>query len=163
MLVYGMSLTKADTGIEDSLASGERPVAPDLRLPRLSGDGEIALSDFRGRVVVLNVWASWCDPCREESPLLQRWHERISGRGGTVLGVDSLDVTSDARAFVREYGLTYPMVRDEDGGSLRGFGVVGYPETFVIDGAGRITAKRRGPVDEAFMRNEVEPLLEDRG
>ena len=63
---------------------------------------------------MLNFWASWCEPCRAESPLLQRWHERISSaRPGTVLGVDMLDVTSDARDFVREYGLTYPMLHDK--------------------------------------------------
>ncbi|HYZ70866.1 MAG TPA: TlpA disulfide reductase family protein, partial [Thermoleophilaceae bacterium] len=79
--------------------------------------------------------------------------------GGTVLGVDVLDVTSDAREFVRRYALTYPMLRDADGGSQRRFGVVAYPETLVIDRDGRIAAVERGPVDEAFMRREVEPLL----
>jgi cytochrome c biogenesis protein CcmG/thiol:disulfide interchange protein DsbE len=79
---------------------------------------------------------------------------------GTVLGVDGLDASSDARAFVREYGLTYPMLRDPAGEELAEYGVVGYPETFVIDRRGDIVAVRRGPVDEEFMRAEVEPLLE---
>jgi cytochrome c biogenesis protein CcmG, thiol:disulfide interchange protein DsbE len=117
------------------------------------------LGDYRGKVVVLNYWASWCAPCRQESPLLQRWHERISARGGTVLGVDSLDVTADARAFVRTFRLTYPMLRDRDGDTQKRFGVTGYPETLVVDRRGRIAALQRGPVDDAFLRRTVLPLL----
>jgi cytochrome c biogenesis protein CcmG/thiol:disulfide interchange protein DsbE len=109
--------------------------------------------------VVLNFWASWCDPCKAESPLLERWHRRMVRRGGTVLGVDMLDVTEDAQDFIEEYGLSYPMLKDRDGEGLEAFGVVQYPETFVIDREGRITAVRRGPVDEDFMRTKVEPLL----
>ncbi len=77
-----------------------------------------------------------------------------------MLGIDALDVDGDARAFVREYGLTYPMLRDPEGESLIDYGVVGYPETFVIDERGRIVALRRGAVDERWMRENVAPLLE---
>ena len=161
LLAYGVRSTAPDAGIEQALASGDRPQAPDLRLPRLDGRGHASLADFRGRVVVLNYWASWCEPCRTESPLLERWHRRLSGRGGTVVGVDVMDVSSDARAFVREFGLTYPMLRDGDGDSLGDWGVMAYPETFVIDRRGRIAASRRGPVDDAFLRDEVLPLLEE--
>ena len=163
LLAYGLASNEPDRGIERALAAGERVAAPPLELPRLFGGGRGSLADYRGRVVVLNFWASWCVPCREESPLLQRWHERISAGGrATVLGVDILDVTDDARGFAREYGLTYPMLRDGDGDSLDDYGVVAYPETFVIDRRGRIAAARRGPVDEAFLREEVLPLLEER-
>jgi cytochrome c biogenesis protein CcmG/thiol:disulfide interchange protein DsbE len=160
LLAYGLSANEPDRGIDEALARGERVEAPELELDRLTGEGRQSLADYRGKVVVLNVWASWCKPCREESPLLQRWHERISRDGrGTVLGVDVLDVTSDARAFAREYGLTYPMLRDPDGESLEALGVIIYPETFVIDRRGRIAATVRGPVDEEFMRTTVAPLL----
>jgi cytochrome c biogenesis protein CcmG, thiol:disulfide interchange protein DsbE len=162
LLAYGISSTGGDASIEQALASGDRPRAPNITLPRLDGRGTASLADFRGRVVVLNYWASWCDPCRAESPLLERWHRRMARRGGTVLGIDVLDVTSDARAFVRRYGLTYPMLRDADGETQSEFGVVAYPETLVIDRAGRVAALERGPVDEAFMRREVEPLLGER-
>jgi cytochrome c biogenesis protein CcmG/thiol:disulfide interchange protein DsbE len=162
LLAYGVRSTAPDASIEAAIASGERPRAPELELPRLDGRGEASLADFRGRVVVLNYWASWCEPCRAESPLLERWHGRLGPRGGAVVGVDALDVTSDARAFTREFGLTYPMLRDADGATGRLFGVVGYPETVVIDRGGRIAALRRGPVDEEFMRREVTPLLAER-
>jgi cytochrome c biogenesis protein CcmG/thiol:disulfide interchange protein DsbE len=162
LLAYGLSANEPDREIERSLAKGERRPAPTVELPRLSGGGSGALADYRGKVVVLNFWASWCEPCRAESPLLERWHGRISKRGGTVLGVDVLDVTSDAREFIRQYDLSYPMLRDRDGDALEDFGVVAYPETFVIDRRGRIAASRRGPVDERFLRKRVAPLLRER-
>ena len=162
LLAYGLASNEPDRGIEQALARGERPAAPRIELPRLSGDKRGSLADYRGKVVVLNFWASWCVPCRRESPLLQRWHERISQGGrGTVLGVDVLDLTGDARDFAREYGLSYPMLRDGDGEALDDWGVVAYPETFVIDRRGRIAASRRGPVDPAFLRSEVLPLIEE--
>jgi cytochrome c biogenesis protein CcmG/thiol:disulfide interchange protein DsbE len=161
LLAYGLSSNEPDRGIDRALAKGKREVAPAPGLPRLSGSGKGSLADYRGKVVVLNFWASWCDPCREESPLLERWHRRLAGRGGTVLGVDVLDVSSDARDFVHEFGLTYPMLRDKGGDTIEKYGVVAYPETFVIDRRGRIAADRRGPVDDAFMRRQVLPLLEE--
>jgi cytochrome c biogenesis protein CcmG/thiol:disulfide interchange protein DsbE len=161
LLAYGLVASEPDRGMDDALARGETVTAPGFELERLSGGGRESLADYRGKIVVLNAWASWCGPCREESPLLQRWHERMSRDGvGTVLGIDALDVDSDARAFVREYGLTYPMLRDPEGRSLVDYGVIGYPETFVIDERGRIVALRRGAVDEQWMREEVAPLLE---
>ena len=113
LLVYGLGQSSPDRGLEESLAKGEREPAPGFELPRLEGGGARTLADYRGKVVVLNVWGSWCDPCRSESPLLERWHKRISRGGqGTVLGVDVLDNTPDAEAFIREYGLTYPQLKD---------------------------------------------------
>jgi cytochrome c biogenesis protein CcmG, thiol:disulfide interchange protein DsbE len=161
LLGYGLSANEPDREIERAIAKGERKPAPKVELPRLSGEGRGSLADYRGKVVVLNFWASWCDPCRKESPLLERWHKRMATRNGTVLGVDVLDVSSDARAFAREYRLSYPMLRDKDGDTLDDFGVIAYPETFVIDRRGRIAASRRGPVDERFLRARVEPLLRE--
>jgi cytochrome c biogenesis protein CcmG/thiol:disulfide interchange protein DsbE len=162
LLVYGLSHNGPARDIDESLAKGEREAAPSFDLPRLQGSGRRSLADYRGKVVVLNVWGSWCDPCRAESPLLQRWHERIS-RGGkaTLLGVDVLDNTPDATAFVREYGLTYPQLKDPDDKVRSDYGVAGVPETIVIDPRGRVAAVKRGPVDDAFMREKVRPLLEE--
>ncbi len=159
LLAYGLIQNEPDRGVDRALARGERADAPELSLPELGGSRTIKLSDYRGRVVVLNFWASWCEPCRDESPVLERWHRRIQGRGGTVMGVDMLDVTGDAQDFIAEYKLTYPMLKDKDGHGLETYGVVQYPETFVIDRNGQIAAVQRGPVDERFMRSKVEPLL----
>jgi cytochrome c biogenesis protein CcmG/thiol:disulfide interchange protein DsbE len=159
LLVYGVASEKPDRSIDRALARGELEQAPDIELPPLDGGEERSLEDWRGQVVVLNYWASWCEPCRREAPLLERWHRRIAKRGGTVLGVDVLDVTSDARDFIDEHGLTYPQLRDKDGSTQEDFGLVAYPETFVIDREGRIVATKRGEMDEEFLRATVLPLL----
>ena len=162
LLAYGLLQARTDDGIDSAVARGDRPVAPAFELGRLGGGGRGSLADYRGQVVVLNFWGSWCKPCRDESPLLERWHRRISDRGATVLGVDALDVTSDAQDFVEEFGLSYPMVKDTDEEVGRDYGITGYPETFVVDRRGRIVALKRGPVDDAFMREHVLPLVEGR-
>jgi cytochrome c biogenesis protein CcmG/thiol:disulfide interchange protein DsbE len=159
LLAYGLAQNEPDRAVDEALAQGEREPAPELELPWLGREGTGSLADYRGQVVVLNFWASWCDPCRAESPLLESWHRKLRGRGGTVLGVDMLDVTADAEDFIAEYGLTYPMLKDKEGDGLEKFGVVQYPETFVIDRKGRIAAVQRGPVDETFMQTKVDPLL----
>jgi cytochrome c biogenesis protein CcmG/thiol:disulfide interchange protein DsbE len=161
LLAYGVVSRAPGGGIDAALAAGERPRPPALDLPRVGSDARGQLNDYRGQVVVLNFWASWCTPCREESPLLDRWHRRLERSDALVLGVNVEDVTSDAKAFIREYGLTFPSLRDREGTTARRFGASGYPETVVIDRDGRIAAARRGPVDEAFMRQEVEPLVKE--
>ncbi len=161
LLTYGVVSKNPDRGIEAALARGETPAAPAIRLPKLGSDEEASLADYRGKVVVLNFWASWCDPCRAESPLLQRWHDRLGPRGATVLGVDVLDATPDAQKFIDEFGLSYPMLKDGDGESQKDFGVAAYPETVVIDRRGRLRAIERGPVDDAFFERHVVPLLEE--
>ena len=163
LLAYGLASGDGERTLDEAVQRGERPAAPKLDLPPLGGaPAGQALDRYRGKVVVLNVWASWCTPCRDESPLLERWHKQISARGGLVLGVDVQDIDSDARNFIREFKLTYPHVRDKEGDNVRSeYGVVGYPETFVIDRQGRVAALQRGPVDDEFMRQAVEPLLSE--
>lgn len=160
LLAYGVSSKGSDRSLDHALASGKHPPAPALDLPRLDGGGSLSLASLRGKVVLVNYWASWCPPCRDEAPLLERWHKRMLKGGGTVLGVDVLDTSGDARAFMREHHLTYPSLRDGDGRTQGRFGVGGYPESFVIDRQGRVVALRRGTVDDRFMRTSVEPLLE---
>jgi len=161
LLGYGVALRHRGTGIDAAVAAGRRPTAPALSAAALGAPGRRSLAGYRGQVVVLNFWASWCIPCRDESPLLERWQRRLHGRRATVLGVDSLDVDSDARAFARRYHLTYPMAHDGGGAAARSYGTRGFPETFVIDRRGRIAALRRGPVDESFLRRSVPPLLDE--
>ena len=161
LLSYGVLQGGDESGIDEAIADGRRPDAPSLTLPKLDGAGQSSLDDYRGKVVVLNFWASCCAPCRDEPPLLERWPRRIAPQGGTVLGVDALDSTGDARAFVRRFGITYPNVRDVSGERLKPFGIAAYPETFVLDRRGRIAALVRGPVTEEFLAREVPPLLRE--
>ena len=162
LLGYGLASRGSDSSIDTALAAGKRPATPPTTLPTLDGKDEVALSEYKGKVVVLNFWASWCGPCRTETPLLERWHKRMERDNGTVVGVDVLDVADDARAFVREFKLTYPQLRDGDGSHLRRFDVLGYPETIVLDRRGRIAATSRGPVDDRFFTERVVPLLKEK-
>ena len=142
-----------------ALAVGEP--APDKELETLDGSATASLADHRGSWVLLNFWASWCDPCRDEAPALEQFHRRNRDRGVVVLGVNLDDARDDARAFVEEFGLTYPQLRDGDGRERRdAYGMTGFPESFLIDPEGRIALIRRGPVDERFLREEVVPVIE---
>jgi cytochrome c biogenesis protein CcmG/thiol:disulfide interchange protein DsbE len=159
LLIYGVASEATDNSIDEAVASGKRPAAASSELPVLGGGSERSLADYRGKVVVLNFWASWCLPCKDEAPLLVRADRQLERRGATVLGVSYKDVPEDALSFVREYDIAYPSLRDGDGDYGSQYSVRGVPETFVIDRRGRIAALRRGPVDEQWLRETVSPLL----
>jgi cytochrome c biogenesis protein CcmG, thiol:disulfide interchange protein DsbE len=161
LLTYGVASNGTDTSIDQALADGKRVEAPVAELPRLGADGTASLADHKGKVVVLNVWASWCDPCQSEMPLLQRTSDRIGSRGGVVLGVDTQDSPEEATKFLREKRITFPSVRDRDREYGRRFGVTAYPETFLIDRSGKIAALKRGPVTQKWLDQELEPLLKE--
>jgi cytochrome c biogenesis protein CcmG, thiol:disulfide interchange protein DsbE len=162
LLTYGVASTGPDTSIEERLAAGKRVEAPVKDLPVLGSDATGSLADHAGKVVVLNVWASWCEPCKTEMPLLQRTHEKIESEGGLVLGIDMQDSTERALAFLDEEGIEFESLRDRDREHVRELGVSAYPETFLIDRQGRIVALRRGPIDQAWLDEHLPPLLEER-
>jgi cytochrome c biogenesis protein CcmG/thiol:disulfide interchange protein DsbE len=162
LLTYGVASVGPDTSLDQALQDGERVEAPVKDLPRLGSGGTGSLAEYAGKVVVLNVWASWCPPCKSEMPLLQRTHEQIASRGGVVLGIDTQEPPEKALAFLREKGITFPSLRDRDREYGRDFGVSAYPETFLIDRRGRIAALQRGPIDQAWLDEHLEPLLKER-
>ncbi len=98
---------------------------------------------------MLNFWASWCGPCRDEMPLLQQGSQRWRDRDVVFVGIDAKDVRSDARRFLARYGVTYPNVYDGKGSMIGRYGVTGYPETYFIDRSGRVRYRIAGPVREA--------------
>jgi cytochrome c biogenesis protein CcmG/thiol:disulfide interchange protein DsbE len=161
LLAYGIAQNQNGQSIDSQLAAGKRPSPPDLKLPPLGGGAPVTLSSYRGKVVVLNFWASWCPPCKGEAPVLARWQPRLKARSGTIVGVDVLDVTSDAERFVTDHKLDFPHLRDQDGSRLKSFEVVGYPETIVLDRKGRIAATSRGAIDDRFFTQKVQPLLKE--
>ena len=118
--------------------------APPLSLARLDTSGTLSLATLRGKVVAVNFWASWCVPCREEAPLLERTWNANRGKGLVVLGVDANDGERDARRFMRKHGLTYPVVHDGKGSTLGHWGVPGLPTTFVVGRDGAIVVKLIG-------------------
>ncbi|MEA2134366.1 MAG: cytochrome c biosis protein CcmG, thiol:disulfide interchange protein DsbE [Solirubrobacteraceae bacterium] len=162
LLAYGVASKRADTSIDDAIASGKRVAAPTATLPLLGRAGEGSLADYKGKVVVLNFWASWCRPCIEELPLLERTHRAISGRNALVLGANYQDVSTSALGFVRRFKLTYPSLRDRDGRFADHYGSRAFPETFVVDRRGRIAARRRGPVDQRWLDRTLPPLLREK-
>lgn len=152
----GRSIDVADhraTAVEES-----RP-APDFTLPDLVSDRPISLRDFRGRIVVLNVWASWCLPCREEAPGLQATWEAYRSRGIQFLGSNYVDDRYAARAFTDEFGITYPSVFDPAGRLAADYGSFGLPSTFVIDGSQRIRVRFTGYVTSEQLRRILDQLL----
>jgi cytochrome c biogenesis protein CcmG/thiol:disulfide interchange protein DsbE len=152
LLTFGL-LSKGSSGV----AVGDR--APATPLPRLEGGGGESLTAYRGRWVLVNFWASWCEPCKDEAPELERFQRQHGGADFTVLGIDSRDLSGDGRAFVEAYGLTYPQLRDGDGSAAKEYGTTGVPENFLIDPRGRVRLLFPGPVTEEYLSDEVVPLL----
>jgi cytochrome c biogenesis protein CcmG/thiol:disulfide interchange protein DsbE len=163
LLAYGLTTTGTDTTLDAAMARGERVDPPVTgTLPRLGGDGTGSLADYRGKVVLVNVWASWCSPCRDELPLIEQAHKTLSRRGGTVLGIDVKENSGAARNAVAKYGLSYPNLRDRDGDYVREWGQTGYPETYVIDRKGKVAAVRRLPVTRRWLDRTLPPLLAEK-
>ena len=143
---------------------GELPPAPEFAHERLDRDGNLALSSLTGKAVVVNFWASWCTPCKEEAPFLEQvWRENRK-RGLVVVGIDAKDFRRDARKFARRFDLTFPLVFDGPGNSLDDWGVTGFPETFVLDREARIVRVFVGEVtsdeDKRELRQAIERALE---
>jgi cytochrome c biogenesis protein CcmG/thiol:disulfide interchange protein DsbE len=137
-------------------ASGERPATPGFDLETLDGARQIDLDDLRGKVVVVNFWASWCDPCKDEAPLIEDLSRSLGAEDDVeFVGIATQDLRSDARAFADTYGLTYPLVYDEGGTVGRDWGVSAYPETFVIDPEGRAVAWFPGVIRADRLREAV--------
>jgi cytochrome c biogenesis protein CcmG, thiol:disulfide interchange protein DsbE len=131
-----------DKGVANELAKGRRPAAPHFDLSRLDGTGKLSLASLRGKVVVLNFWASWCAPCKSEAPRLEAAWKQYRGDGVVVVGVDAQDFSGDARKFIRRHELTYPNVHDGPGNVLPKYGVTGFPETYFIGRDGRLVGER---------------------
>jgi cytochrome c biogenesis protein CcmG/thiol:disulfide interchange protein DsbE len=153
LLGFGL-LSKGSAKIE----VGDR--VPDKALPVLDGSGEGEIADYRGEWVLVNLWASWCLPCRDEAPVLEHWWRAHRDAGATVLGINVQDNSEDALAFLDEFDTTYPQLRSVGDERSEAFGSTGVPENFLVDPRGRLALIWRGPVDERFLREQVDPLVE---
>jgi len=135
--------------------------APNFTLNRIDRSGSLQLDSLRGKVVVLNFWASWCYPCKQEAPALAAAAKQYSGKA-VVLGVDVNDFAGDARKFARKYGLRYPLVHDNKNVTSPIYGLTGLPETFFIDRSGTVVEHVPGEVKAADIQSGVERALRAR-
>lgn len=175
LLLAGCGGTSATSGSGDTgfvagdgsvvlLDAADRAPAPDLRGTTLDGE-EFVLGDHRGEVVVVNVWASWCAPCRAEAPALVRVARDLEDDGLTVVGLNTRDSQTSANAFVETYAVPYPNIVDADGRLQLAFRdslpPQAIPSTLVIDRDGRVAGRILGRASESALRGLVEPLLRD--
>jgi cytochrome c biogenesis protein CcmG, thiol:disulfide interchange protein DsbE len=153
LLVYGL----ASHG-SSRVQIGE--AAPDPTLPKLEGGGESSLGEHRGEWVLVNFWASWCGPCKDEAPALEQFQRQHGGEGFTVLGIDTRDLSGDGKSFTRKHELSYPQLRDGDGGVAHEYGTTGVPENFLVDPRGKVRWLTAGPVTEGMLDGEIAPIIE---
>jgi cytochrome c biogenesis protein CcmG/thiol:disulfide interchange protein DsbE len=140
-------------------APGVGAVAPAFTLRRLEGPGKVSLASYRGRPVVLNFWASWCEPCKSEAAVLERDWTSYHGRGVVFLGVDYHDLASDARRFVSAHSLTFTMLQDGSGKVTGSYGISQVPETYVLDRQGRVVAHLAGPITDPGFSGKFRTAL----
>jgi cytochrome c biogenesis protein CcmG/thiol:disulfide interchange protein DsbE len=142
-------------GTDGRRASGP---APDFTLARLDEEGTLSLASLRGKAVVVNFWASWCTPCRDEAPFLDATWRKYRDRGLVVVGVAVRDFSEDSRRFARRFGMTYPIVKADGNRIERDYGITGVPETFFVDREGNLVGDPiAGPVDAS---DEIERRFE---
>jgi cytochrome c biogenesis protein CcmG/thiol:disulfide interchange protein DsbE len=161
LLTFGVSNQSDASSIDARVAHGKFPVAPNAHqaLPVLGNSGTASLADFRGKVVVLNVFASWCDPCQAEAPILAKEQTILAKHNATLVGVTYQDLSSASEQFDRRYHISYPVLRDVSGSFVHSFGTTGVPETFVINRQGRIQALQRFPVTQQWLDQTLPHIL----
>ena len=152
LLAFGL-LNKGATKI----AVGEQ--VPDKVLPALPGPGHGSIAEYRGKWVLVNLWASWCPPCREEAPALQRFYERNKADNLTIVGINVQDNEDDAAAFLREHPTGYPQLRSIGNERSAAFGTRGVPENFLVNPKGDLALIWRSPVDDQILRERFLPLI----
>lgn len=132
--------------------------APDLKLDTLHGQSA-SLEDYRGQVILVNLWATWCPPCRAEMPVLQAYYESHQKQGFVLIAVNAGDSATEVQAFVEKTGLTFPIWLDPNNSALRAFRTTGLPSSFVIDRAGQIRLAWSGAIERKTLEKYVTPLI----
>ena len=156
VLAFGLANRSSATGRSGMTRIGKP--APQFAMQLLDG-GEFRLSDHEGRPLVINFWASWCPPCRQESPAFERQWRRYRDTGIQFVGVDIQDDVSDAEAYVREFGLTFPNGLDPDGKITIDYGVIGLPVTFFVGSSGIVEGRWVGAIPEEKLEEWVNTLV----
>ena len=156
LLGWGILHKEPLTGLS-GITMVNRP-APDFTITTFKGD-KISLGELRGKPVVINFWASWCPPCREEAPLLEHTWRVYKGRGVAFIGVDIQDKKEDALAYIREFDITYPNGPDPTGEISIDYGVSGLPVTFFVSRDGKIIRRWVGALQRGVIISAVEEIM----
>lgn len=162
LLVYGVAIKTGGNKYDNALVAGKRLPAPERRVRLLNDPRSASLADYRGKVVLLNFWASWCEPCKQEAPAIERANRKYARQGLVVLGADVDDLSKDANEFIAENHLTYPTMRYSSSNATKDFGTKRMPETFVIDRQGNVAAIKRMQVDDAWLNSVLPKVLSER-
>jgi cytochrome c biogenesis protein CcmG, thiol:disulfide interchange protein DsbE len=172
LLVWKLVAEKSGANLVGDIAAGRKPDAPEFELGivwrgdgivpaslrRALADDKIALSELRGHPTVLNFWASWCVPCRDEGPDLAASARAHAGRV-VFLGIDVQDFTSDARRFLRQLDIPYVSVRDGGDSTYTDYGLTGLPETYYLDREGRIVGHSVGAISRRELEEQISAAL----
>ena len=159
LLVFGVA-TKGESRLEpgDAVPAAELEVLAAEDSPDAGTTASV--EDYRGQWVLVNIWASWCGPCKDEAPDLVDFQDENGGGDFTVLGIQTQDGTDDGLDFADEFALNYPSIRDGSGDYADDLGASGVPETILVDPDGKVAYTRPGPVDEQILQAEILPLIQ---
>ncbi|HEY64624.1 MAG TPA: TlpA family protein disulfide reductase [Caldilineae bacterium] len=152
LALMGWGIVRTAAGPVDS------GMAPDFTLTTFQGE-TVTLSELRGKVVVINFWASWCPPCREEAPYLERTWRAYRDKGVVFIGVDYADTEKKALAYIEEFDITYPNGPDIGTKISQAYRIRGVPETFFVDKRGRLRGVHIGPLKPPQLEQKIEELL----
>jgi cytochrome c biogenesis protein CcmG, thiol:disulfide interchange protein DsbE len=143
-----------------ALALGQVVPGATTSLPELDGNGSASVADYRGRWVLVNVWASWCPPCQSESPDLEQYYDANRGKDFTIVGVDTNDLSTDGLRFVKDHNITYPQLHDGNGDfATNDLKTTGVPESFLVNPQGKLVLHSLGPVTERYLDANVTPFI----
>ncbi|TLN08520.1 TlpA family protein disulfide reductase [bacterium] len=159
LLLWLAVMVMGGLNLRQTAASGEEQ-APELDFTVKKLDGSpVALSSLRGQVVLVNFWATWCTPCKEEMPLLQAYYDAHKEDGFVLVGINVSDDVEDAQAFISQYGYTFPVWSDAAGNVLIDLNMNGLPASLVVDAQGRLVKRWIGPLAQEDLDQVITPLL----
>jgi cytochrome c biogenesis protein CcmG/thiol:disulfide interchange protein DsbE len=159
LLVWDVSHS-GNGGVAAKVDRGQTVAAPATSLPWFGKRGHFDLAAYRGKVVVLNFWASWCVDCKLEAKTLHAAAQRWGKQNVVFIGVDGTDLSSAARRYMQHYGINYRVVRDVDGGAQKTWGVTGFPETFFVDRHGNVIPPHvNGPIPASRLNASIQAAL----
>jgi cytochrome c biogenesis protein CcmG, thiol:disulfide interchange protein DsbE len=165
VLAFGVHHSGPSNELASEVSRGQHPAAPDahMALPVLGSSKSKVLADYRGKIVLLNVFAGWCNACQLEAGLLAKAQKTLAAHGGTILGVTYQDSTSDAESYMSQYHLAFPVLRDPSGDFSSSYGVNGIPETFIIGPTGHVLEACESQLTSQWLKQALSNVLDNAG